>query len=294
VTSRRRSWLLAPVACLLAFAGFVFSGQSAGPDDFHFVILGDRTGETQGDTFQRVWRDAGAGNPAFVVTVGDTIQGFEDATAESQWREVERVFGSYRRDRLFLTPGNHDIWSPASEKLFVRYAGHPAHYSFDYGPAHFTILDNSRSDELSPEEIRFLETDLKAHASQPLKFIVSHRPSWLFNAVAGHPDFPLHRLARQYGVQSVIAGHLHEMLHFRLEGVDYISVPSAGGHLRGAQKYEDGWFFGYIGVDIRKNEANFQFHFRINEVPLSGQPRRVTQLSDWGPAGLSASLQAPG
>ena len=291
---RSRTWLLATAACLLASAGFVFSAQPAGPGDFHFVILGDRTGETQGDAFQRVWSDVSAGNPAFVVTVGDTIQGFHDATADSEWREVERIFGPYRPGRLFLTPGNHDIWSPASEKLFARYAGHPPHYSFDYGPAHFTILDNSRSDELSQEEIGFLEADLKAHASQPLKFIVSHRPSWLFNAVAGHTDFPLHRLARHYGVQYVIAGHLHEMLHFRMDGIDYISVPSSGGHLRGNQKYEDGWFFGYIGVDVRKNKANSQVHFQINEVPLSGQPRRVTDLSEWGSAGLSASLQAPG
>ncbi len=282
----RRSWFLAPAACLLAFAGFVFSGQPAGPDDFHFVILGDRTGETQGDIFQRVWRESGAGNPAFVVTVGDTIQGFDESRADSEWREVEQIFGPYRRDRLFLTPGNHDIWSPASEKLFVKYAGHPPHYSFDYGTAHFTILDNSRSDELSDEEIRFLETDLKAHASQPVKFIVSHRPSWLFNAVAGHTDFTLHRLARQYGVQYVIAGHLHEMLHFRLEGIDYISMPSAGGHLRGNQKYEDGWFFGYLGVDVRQNKANFRIQVRVHEVPLSGQERRVTELSDWGPVGL--------
>jgi hypothetical protein len=278
---------------LLALAGFVFPAPLAGPEDFHFVILGDRTGETQGETFQQVWRDAGAGRPAFVVTVGDTIQGFHDATADSEWLEVERIFGPYPSDRLFLTPGNHDIWSPASEQLFARYAGHPPHYSFDYGPAHFTILDNSRSDELSQDEIRFLEADLKAHAAQPLKFIVSHRPSWLFNAVAGHTDFPLHRLARQYGVRYVIAGHLHEMLHFRMDGIDYISVPSAGGHLRGNQKYEDGWFFGYIGVDVRKNKANFQINFQIRNVVLPGQPKLVTDLSDWGPAGLAASLQAP-
>ena len=66
----------------------------------------------------------------------------------------------------------------------------------------------------------------------------------------------------QYGVQYVIAGHLHEMLHFRLEGIDYVSMPSAGGHLRGYQKYEDGWFFGYVGVDVKQNKANFRSIFR--------------------------------
>ncbi len=234
-----------------------------------------------------MWKEAAAGHPDFVVTTGDTIQGGSDATAESEWREVEQLLAPYRRYRLYLAPGNHDIWSAASEKLFSRYAGHPPHYSFDYGPAHFTILDNSRSDELPADEISFLETDLKAHASQPLKIVVSHRPSWIFSVLSGNTDFPLHRLAKKYGVRYVIAGHLHEMLHFQLEGIDYISMPSAGGHLRGTREYADGWFFGYAAVLVGGNKADF----RIHELGSRAQSGRVTDLSDWGPAGLAAAPQ---
>ena len=61
----------------------------------------------------------------------------------------------------------------------------------------------------------------------------------------GDTTFPLHRLAKKYGVQYVIAGHVHEMLHFTLEGIEYVSMVSSGGHLRASGKYEDGWFFGY-------------------------------------------------
>src|ERR1022692_817397 len=104
----------------------------------------------------------------------------------------------------------------ASERLFRQYAAHPPHYSFDWGQAHFTILDNSRSEELSVEELTFLEQDLKAHAAQPVKIIISHRPSWLINVALRNPNFALHQLARQYGVQYVIAGHVHQMLHFDL------------------------------------------------------------------------------
>ena len=255
-------------------------GAPAAPETFHFVILGDRTGETERGVYEQVLADAASKNPAFVVTTGDTIQGLNDATADAEWKQAEQILALYSRFRLYLTPGNHDIWSELSESLFRKYAGHPPHYSFDYGPAHFTILDNSRSEQLSADELSFLEQDLKTHTSQPVKFIVSHRPSWIFNAVTGNTDFPLHRLARTYGVQYVIAGHLHEMLHFKLEGIEYISMPSSGGHLRGAEKYEDGWFFGYADVDVRKSTANFQIH------QLHGH---VTALRDWGPAGLVAS-----
>lgn len=256
---------------------FLLAGALQAQDAFHFVILGDRTGEAVDHIYEQVWAAAARTKPAFVVTVGDTIQGLNDATADTEWQEAEKILAPYRRFPLYLAPGNHDVWSETSAQLFRKYAGHPLHYGFDDGPAHFTILDNSRSDELSPGELSFLENDLKAHASQPLKFIVSHRPSWIFNAAALNPEFPLHQIARKYGVQYVIAGHLHELLHYRLDNVDYISMPSAGGHLRASARYEDGWFFGYAALDIHSG----RIEFRINE--LGG---RITSLNDWGPSGL--------
>jgi Icc protein len=262
---------------------------AAAPESFRFVILGDRTGETQPGVYEQAWKQADAEHPAFVVTVGDTIQGLEDATAEAEWQSVEKMLMPFRQYPLYLAPGNHDIWSKTSERLFRKYARHDPHYSFDYHQAHFTILDNSRSDELPQEELTFLEKDLRDHAAQPVKFIVSHRPSWLMNVVVRNPDFPVHQLAKKYGVRTVIAGHLHEMLHVDLDGVAYISMASSGGHLRATKKYEDGWFFGYALVAVSGSDAKFQ----IKELkPPEGQGS-VTGLDDWGAAGLVRKSGAP-
>jgi predicted phosphohydrolase len=247
------------------------------PGSFRFVFLGDRTGEAQPGVYERVWNAIASEKPAFVVSVGDTIQGENDATAEAEWRAVEEILAPYRKLPLYLVPGNHDIWSPLSERLFTKYAGHPPHYSFDHGTAHFTILDNSRSEQFSVEELRFLEQDLAAHAAQPLKFVISHRPSWLVDAALGNPAFPFHKLVRKYRVQYVVAGHIHQMLHADLDGTSYVSLPSAGGHLRLSGRYEDGWFFGYTVVEAEGDEVRFE----IKE--LGG---RVTTLEDWGVAGL--------
>ena len=244
---------------------------------FSFALLGDRTGEAVDAIYQQVWKAAAAEHPAFVVTVGDTIQGLQDETARAQWQEVQRLLGPYKKLSLYLAPGNHDIWSPLSEQLFREYAKHPPHYSFDYQQAHFTILDNSRTEELSPEELDFLEQDLKAHAGQPVKFVVSHRPSWLLNVALRNPRFRLQELAKQYGVSYVVAGHVHQMLRFELEGVTYLSMASAGGHLRGSGEYTDGWFFGHALVTVRDSKIDF----RIEE-----RKGRVTSPADWGMAGL--------
>lgn len=278
--SARKARLLWAAAFLALLTSPVAAAASG---SFRFVILGDRTGETRPGIYEEAWKEAAAENPAFVVTVGDTIQGLEDATADAQWQTVEQTLDRYRQFPLYLTPGNHDIWSATSEKLFSKYSHHAAHYSFDCQQAHFTILDNSRSDELSQEELTFLEKDLREHQGKPVKFIVSHRPSWLLNVVVRNPDFRLHQLAKKYGVRTVIAGHLHEMLHIDLDGVTYISMVSSGGHLRATRKYEDGWFFGYALVNVRDAEATFQ----IKELkPPQGQGR-VTGLVDWGATGLA-------
>jgi len=257
---------------------------AAAPGSFRFAILGDRTGEARSGVYEQVCREVAAESPAFVVGVGDTIQGMSDARAEAEWREAGRILQLFRRFPLYLAPGNHDIWSAASERLFQRYAAHPPHYSFDYGRAHFTILDNSRSEELPARELVFLEADLKAHAGQPVKMIVMHRPSWLVDAALGNPEFALHQLARRYGVQYVVAGHVHQMLRLELEGVTYVSMPSSGGQLRLSELYQDGWFFGHALVEVHGNSIGFQ----IKEAgPPHGQGR-VTRLTDWGPAGLVA------
>jgi predicted phosphodiesterase len=279
----RKSWyphLLVLIAVLL-FA-LVKAGPASELGSFRFVILGDRTGEAVPGVYEHVWQAAAAEHPAFVVTVGDTIEGLNDATAPAEWLQAEQILKTYKRCPLYLTPGNHDIWSAASEQLFRQYAAHPPHYSFDYEQAHFTILDNSRSEEFSAGELAFLEQDLKAHRAQPVKFIFSHRPSWLIGAALQNPNFALHQLARQYGVQYVIAGHLHQMLRLDLQGLTYISMPSSGGHLRVSRKYEDGWFFGHALVEVHGTDINFQ----IEELtPPHGQGR-VTKPMDWGMHGL--------
>ena len=257
------------------------------PDSFRFVILGDRTGDVQRGVYEQVWKEMAAEGPAFVLGVGDTIEGANDASAEAEWREVSQILKPFGRFPLYLAPGNHDIWSSISERLFRQYAAHPPHYSFDYQHAHFTILDNSRSDELPPEELAFLEADLKAHAAQPVKMIISHRPSWLVNVALRNANFALHQLARKYGVQYVVAGHIHQMLRLELEGVTYVSMGSSGGHLRLSKRYEDGWFFGHGSVDVHAASIDFQ----IREAGPPHGDGRITKLTEWGAAGLLKSQQ---
>ena len=284
-SKRALSTLLIIAAGLLLIT--VRTPWASAPESFRFAILGDRTGEAQPGVYQQIWRDIANEQPAFVLSVGDTIQGLDDQAAATEWREIEDLLKPFRRFPLYLAPGNHDIWSPLSKRLFRQHTRHALHYSFDYGAAHFTILDNSRSDALPGDELAFLRDDLQAHASQPIKVIVSHRPFWLLNVAFQNSQFAFHQLAHRYGVNYVVAGHVHQMLHFELQGVTYLSMPSSGGHLRSSGAYADGWFFGYAVIAVNPNGVNFQ----IKEVGRPWGEQRVTKLADWGILGLVRKQQ---
>ena len=91
-----------------------------------FAILGDRTGEAVPGIYQAVWREIAAEKPAFVVGVGDSIQGLDDATAENEWMDRSNICWSrFVQFPFYAAPGNHDVWSEASAKLFGKYTGHP-------------------------------------------------------------------------------------------------------------------------------------------------------------------------
>ncbi len=251
---------MALAAALLTALSVALLANPEGPNHFRFAILGDRTGEAQTGVYESVWSDVDRERPAFAINVGDTIQGGADATAEAEWREARAIWGRYNY-RLFFTPGNHDIWSDASQKLYEKYTGRPAFYSFDFENAHFTVLDNSRTENLSAEQMRFLERDLERNRERRPKFVFFHRPEvWLIPLKFQSGEFPLHQLARKYGVTAVVSGHTHQFAFLERDGVMYLCVESSGGHLRAADNgaaFARGWFYGHVLATVSGAAVEF-------------------------------------
>jgi Icc protein len=278
---RIRTGNVSALILILAVAGAGFAAFYASAD-FDFAILGDHTGEAVEGVWEEAWRETSLDHPAFVATVGDTIQGGNDRSVETEWEKADATLAPYRQYKILFTPGNHDVWSKASARAYVEHSKRPLHYGFDFQQLHITVLDDSESDELSAEELAFLEKDLAAHQKQPVKFIFSHRPAWILQVVLGNPAFPLHQLAMRYGVKYVIAGHIHQMLHFELDGITYLSMASSGGHLRESKTYERGWFFQHTLARVHGDSVSFE----IKELPPPYGKGRVSVPGDWGAAGL--------
>jgi predicted phosphodiesterase len=292
---RRTLWLwVAGVFVGFAAAGLLSRPAISGPgNDFHFAILGDRTGSAMPQIYGRVWREVAMLSPDFAINVGDTIQGGNDARAESEWGELRPVWKKYASFPLYFTPGNHDIWSEKSRELFERETGRPSFYSFNYQDAHFTVLDNSRTLDLDAAQLKFLEEDLRRNRNRRPKFIFFHKPYWVVFLKAGSGEFPLHRLARQYGVDQVISGHGHQFVRMERDGIGYVALGSSGARIRlnwvPGQNFEKGAFYHYAWVRVKGGAVRIT----IKEIGGPAGQGRMFRAEDWDANGPKFDIADP-
>jgi 3',5'-cyclic AMP phosphodiesterase CpdA len=213
-----------------------------------------------------------------VINVGDTIEGGADKTAEAEWRQIRSFLEKYRRYPFYLVPGNHDIWSDLSLKLFEKQTGRPATYTFDHQNAHFVVLNTSRTTELAKDELRFLEEDLKKNRHRDPIFVFFHHPSWLMLVKVESRAFPLHRLAAEHGVDYVISGHGHQFIRMTLDKITYMEIGSSGANI-GDVWTQDGAF----------SAGRFYHHVQVQ---LKGPAARLTVKELDAPFGKGRSFDA--
>jgi hypothetical protein len=198
--------VLAAVLAMALLGGVVVTRAVTEPkNDFRFSILGDRTGGATAEIYGRVWREIDLLHPDFVINVGDTIQGGSDEKAPSEWTELRPLWARYSHYPHYFTPGNHDVWSEVSRQIYERESGRASQYSFNYQDAHFVVLDNSRTADLSEEQLDFLERDLEANKDRRPKFVFFHRPFWI----------PLLMLAQGHGFRE---GRFYHHVWGRVKG----------------------------------------------------------------------------
>ncbi len=250
-------------------------------NDFRFSILGDRTGTAQPQIYGRVWREVDLLHPDFVINVGDTIQGGTDTLAENQWQELRPLFERYNHYPLYFTPGNHDVFSDTSAKLYEKQSGRPLRYSFNYQDAHFTVLDNSRTTDLTQEELDFLSSDLEANKDKNPKFIFFHKPYWIPILKLGSSDFPLHKIALKYDVHHIISGHGHQFVRLVRDGIAYMEVGSSGGTMEPALKlghgFKEGRFYHHVWGRVKGSKVDLT----IKEVDGAKGAGRMFKADQW-------------
>ena len=287
-----RGWVI-HLTLVAIFAAIGLRALQEPKNDFRFAILGDRTGGAQPQIYGRVWREIDLFHPEFVVGVGDTIQGKEDNLAESQWMELRPVWARYSHYPLYFTPGNHDVWSEFSRRLYEKESRRGSFYSFNYQDAHFTVLDTSMPRKLTTEQLAFLEKDLEANQDRDPKFVIFHHPYWLSLIKEGATDFPLHRLAKKYGVDHIISGHGHTFVRMVHDGIPYMEVGSSGGTMAGGlmrgEGFSDGRFYHWVWAHVKGSRV----HFTVKEIDGPMGEGRMFRAEDWNRNGPTFDVGDP-
>ncbi|MBM3794808.1 MAG: hypothetical protein FJW31_12225 [Acidobacteria bacterium] len=285
-TGRSRQFWAAGLALLILGGVVTVRAVTEPKNDFRFSILGDRTGGPQPQIYGRVWREVDLMHPDFVINVGDTIQGGSDALAEAQWLELRPLFQRYNHYPLYFAPGNHDVFSDTSRRMYEKESGRPSFYSFNYQDAHFTILDNAIGTELSEAQLQFLERDLEAHKDKEPKFVFFHKPYWIPLLKLGSSDFPLHKLARKYGVKHIISGHGHQFVRMVRDGIAYMEVGSSGGTMNSALKlghgFKEGRFYHHVWGRVKGGKVELTVK-EIDGAKGAGRMFKAEQWDENGP-----------
>lgn len=213
----------------------VFRAPAHDPEKLAFLIVTDSQDECHWGRWIRFITDDAAKNyPNAELTVhtGDIVQEGGDAM---MWREMlGRNEDFFRTIPMALIAGNHDYWygylhgfdSVTAKHVCIdlppQDTRHGIYYSFDVGPAHFTMLSSGDSMEtdghgLLPEQLEWATNDL-ASTDKRWKIVAIHNPLYSPGKYGSRdPVFgvakalkpQLNELFVRYGVDLVLVGHDH-------------------------------------------------------------------------------------
>jgi 3',5'-cyclic AMP phosphodiesterase CpdA len=223
--------------------GGVITTHSAKPPTtthFRFVAFGD-TGDgsqSQKDVATRLMQV----QPDLAVLTGDLT--YNQATYDLFEKRYFQVYADLIKS-TWIAPamGNHDVSYKNGQSFVDVFVNPPAattaaeqelYYSFDYGNAHFTILNNYFGmTATNSAQYAWLRSDLAA-SNQFWKFVVFHEPIYATDSSQGSRDNAagvenLVPLFEQYHVNMVLTGHLHYYERMKPLLNSQVSTIAAGG-----------------------------------------------------------------
>ncbi|MEM7410558.1 MAG: metallophosphoesterase [Myxococcota bacterium] len=225
-----------------------------GPDDFKFVVVSDRTGEERPGVFDAAVDKINLLQPAFVVSVGDLIEGYTDDTGQlaSEWEEfdgfVERLDAPF-----FYAAGNHDYSNTAMAEDWQRRFG-PSYYAFSYKDVLFLVLNSEilssvakpgtpiAGPDTADAQLAYVERVLAEHPDPRWTIVIVHQPLWDPPGAKQEPLPAWQAIEEQLAGRphTVFAGHYHRYVRQVRHDHSYITLATTGGgsEMRGIDRGE--------------------------------------------------------
>ncbi len=165
------------------------------------------------------------GKPAFIIHTGDITH----LATSQQFDDAAQLIGEARLD-VHYAPGEHDILDPNSNAAYLERFGKGAtgggFYSFDQGGVHFICLVNvvdlkkNGLGSLGPEQIAWLDADLRGKSNSTPIVVFAHIPLWMIAPEWGwgtEDSAQALQLLARFGSVTVLNGHIHQLMQ-KVEG----------------------------------------------------------------------------
>ena len=172
----------------------------------------------------------------FILVVGDLVSsGDHEASWDLQFFDPkhENIQKMLANVPFVSCMGNHE----QSGELYEKYFPYPfeeggRYWSFDYGPAHFVMVDQYVDYATGSEQLAWIEDDLNS-TDKTWKFVFLHEPGWSAGAHANQKDVQdyIQPLCEAYGVDMIFAGHNHYYARAVVNGVYHITTGGGGAPL---------------------------------------------------------------
>lgn len=224
--------------------------QPVPEDGFRFVALGDTRSNINiaRNVLSRVVEES----PAFILSNGDIVRrGRVEEYVAHHFRLVDQVYPI----PFIPAPGNHESGPNGDFASFEAVYG-GQQFSFDYGNCRFVGFNNGDSDEVSKDDLRYLDDEL-GKPGATFKFVVCHvPPAFLENAVESdegrgfdHHAGEFRELMSRHKVDHVFLGHVHGYATETFDGVRYTITGGAGADLT-SRLTEEGRVHNFVVIQV--------------------------------------------
>ena len=162
--------------------------------------------------------------PSFMIHTGDITH----LSKDSEFDDAEKIISQARLD-VHYVPGEHDIIDPDIKLYKQRYGRGTkgsGYYSFDANGVHFMALVNVAElkgggmGSLGPEQLAWIEADLKDRSASTPIVVFAHIPLWTVYPQWGWGTEDSARaldLLKRFGSVTVLNGHIHQVMQ-KVEG----------------------------------------------------------------------------
>jgi predicted phosphodiesterase len=238
-----------------------FKTPAAAGQPYQFVVFGDT--RTRHDVHRKVIQGVLAhSSPDFIMHTGDLVADGADPSLWPIYFDAEREL--LRKAAIFPALGNHEHHA----QNYFDFMNAKPWYSFNWGGAHFTVVDSdigtmaateTERQAMWKEQTQWLEADLVGAQKAEYRFVFAHHPPMtaVKRRQGDNPQMTaLEPMFEKYHLTVGFFGHDHNYQHYLKNGINYFITGGGGAPLydvdsppAGVRKVESTENFVVVKVD---------------------------------------------